>query len=909
MRTISPLALSKITAPSGSEPVIIVQIFWNGIATMYSDRKFAQDGLIGRLLEVSGIEDVVDITANSSSTQLSVVLDDSDGSIKQLFDNVDIHKVPVNILQWFAGIPLSEAFPIFEGEIYSPIVWSEGARTLKFDVVTKITDIEVGFSVEEGAFPFEATTLVGKAWPVVFGKVAALNPLQLNQSPSGVFAEGFSILNELIWAKDLKEQQRAVADAKAQADEAWIQGLNNAYKAGSFKAFSPEGFADDPVQATQYDTAASNYFAQSANYRTEQNKLQNELASMQRLKSEQESFQKRVIRISGSNFPQGVPFTIQFGNWIATATVEGNYMSISEPQLKVDVNASIEINEYAYSQGLTTPATTQQVLANQNEPTGFPLSDHFIRVQQPVRFTWIDGGTEFSVFNYPIYYIVSVGIVSVINVWGQTKYGRQLVPPNWYVVDYPNLGGGLVITRILFPTPLTSYPGFWEAGNIEIDCQSAIGPNAVDIMQYVISKWGTFGIDPATFAYVRAKVAPYPMNFALTTRMNVVSFLKEVAFQARCAIYVKDRTYFIKYLAEIEPSVATLTDDDIEVNSVVVTTTETERLVTRFVAEWKDRVGQTDPNVIIFRYNVQRYGIVEERYNFFCYNQFECVEQAAIFWTIRKANTFKIMQCKVSLHKLAIEAFDYVDVTFNENLVANGTAQGMVTKAMFQPDDDSIALEIWFPIRFGEMVPYDFAYPDSTSQFYPQVTDPNINTRNPFAGANGEFAPIHIYPKYTGIKFSFLNPWTQGPGLPADDPPAPQDLIVALNTNPVDQSRPPGIEVPFNQYNDKTKYSIRQLQPVTLTSTTPNVFYGETISRNDDGSYLCNVWLKGLDNDPRELSVRVGQLNPTSTLPPGFPLTVGRTVWKDTDFQGNPTVNFQYFAQPPVWVPPPPPPP
>lgn len=896
MRTVSPAALAAINATSGLEPVIIVQVFWNGIATNYCDRKFAQAGLIGQLLEIGGIEDVVDINGGASSVNLSITLDDVDGSIKNIFNNQDIHKTYVQVLQWFVEIPLSDAFVIFEGEIYSPIVWSEGARTLKFDVVSKITDIEVGFSVEEAAFPFIATSLVGKAWPVVFGTVAGLQPLDLNESPTAVFAEGFSILDEKIWQADIQKQSQAISDIELQADGAWALGIENAYKAGQFKGsiINILGFPDDPVQAAQYDTAASSYFAQANNYRAQAGLMQTELQNLNKLHAEQKSYARTVIPITGSNFPEGIPFVVEFANvWTANAIVVGGNIVLSNIQIKIDVNAVQGLNDYAFSIG-ADPSAEKRVLPH-------PLTDQYVRVQAPVRFTWIEGGTEIKIFNLPRYFIVSIGVVNVINVWGKNKYGRNVVPPGSYTIDVQNLGGGLVITRLILPTPLPSLPGFWQEGPLEVDVQSSVGSNTVDIMRWVIARWGTFPVDEASFDYVRTKVDPFPANFALTSRINIVNFLKDVAYQSRCAIWLRDRTYFIKYLPEIVAPVDTITDADVEVNTLTVTSTETERLVTKYVAEWKQRIGQEKPDEIIYRYNINRYGIVEERYNFYIYNQFECVEQAALFWSIRKSNTFKLVSVKCTLNKMRLETFDDVQFAFNEPLVANAPVTGQLTKVSFSPDDDSVTIDAWLPIRFGEMVPYVFAFPDNTQLYFPPLTDPNIRTGNPFAGASGEFIPRAIIPKYVGIKFSFFNPWTQGPGLPADQPPNPQQLVVALQTNALNLSRPVGDAAPFNNFNDKKIYRINDLNTFAFKSTGPNTFYGFVNSQTDSFLYDCTVYATGLDGTPSRLRVRMANLLEGTVLQPGQPLVVFRTIFNVTDSTGQVATKFEYWAQPTTW--------
>ena len=46
----------------------------------------------GRIVEVGDLDNVVNVSNNSGSQELSVTLDDTDGTIKAIFDAHDVHK-------------------------------------------------------------------------------------------------------------------------------------------------------------------------------------------------------------------------------------------------------------------------------------------------------------------------------------------------------------------------------------------------------------------------------------------------------------------------------------------------------------------------------------------------------------------------------------------------------------------------------------------------------------------------------------------------------------------------------------------------------------------------------------------------------------------------------------------------
>jgi hypothetical protein len=879
VRNLSPASLAAIQATSGVEPAIVLRIFWGGSTYIsYCDRKFETEGLLGKLLQISGIEDVVDINAATSSVNLSVTLDDSDGALKSIYNTTDIHKVYVQVLQWFTGIPLSEAFIIFEGEISSPIVWSEGVRTLKFDIVTKLEDREVGFSVEEGAFAFMPANLVGKAWPVIFGTVHGSKLMPLNESPTAVLASGFAVVDDDLWEEELSKLETAVAAADRESRIAYDLGIQAALKASEFKAFlTNSAFADDPSQADQYDQQATQYYAQSEQYAQDHVRLSLELDAKREEYDFQKSLEFRVLPITQTNLPAG-NLTVEINNWTANVTIVGQAMIIHSITEKVDPNKPLQANNYDF----LTLQRTQTV-------------NGFDQTSNGQKFTWFDGGTDIKIFNFPRYYIASIGFVNVLNVWGTNKYGKAVIPRSWYTVDY-TFFGSLPVTRIIFPTPLESYPGGWQVGDAEMDAVGTLGSNAVDIMIWAIQTFSGFTYDNDSFVYVRNKVAAMPMNFVLDKRMNVVQFLKEIAFQARCAIWLNDRRFYLRFLPEELAPVETITDSDIEVGTLILTSDETESLVTKFTAIYKENENQKEPSKIIFRYNIGKYGTNAEEYDFFAYTNREFVEKAAEFWMIRKSNSWKRLQCKVFLNKLRIEAFDPVEVTLSENAASTGSVTGLVTKATFNPDDDSVNLEIWLPVRLGEMTQYTYAFPGSVSDIYPNNADANIITGNPWQDAHGEIIPAQYLPNFYQLSIKRGQPWfTSGTGLPANqDPEQVTGFTTQILPSELFPQRPEGITAA----NDQTRRQVVPVVPSVLPRPVPGSFFATVISPTTTNTYSCTGYLNGLSGATTLLEVKIGFVPTGEVLPEGYPLIIHRTVFLRAG------VSFvEWVAQPPLWVP------
>jgi hypothetical protein len=195
VRSISTNGLNTLAQRLGNEPVTIIEVQWApGLPPQsFADRTLSDD-IPGKIVEMGSLDNVVDMTHSNSSQEITITLDDTDGSLKALYDMYDVHKAPVSIYQYFTGLDLSDKFLVFSGLINTPVMWSEVDRTLKITVVSQIEDLEVGFSAEEGDFPYIPAEFVGKAWPMVFGTVQDCPAVQVYPALQACTLTGVGIL-------------------------------------------------------------------------------------------------------------------------------------------------------------------------------------------------------------------------------------------------------------------------------------------------------------------------------------------------------------------------------------------------------------------------------------------------------------------------------------------------------------------------------------------------------------------------------------------------------------------------------------------------------------------------------------------------------------------------------------------
>ena len=358
----------------------------------------------------------------------------------------------------------------------------------------------------------------------------------------------------------------------------------------------------------------------------------------------------------------------------------------------------------------------------------------------------------------------------MVSVKAYNSYGGDRVltpvPPELYSVSTQTFGSitaVLVTTNVLLSEILYMMPGdltpttpAWS-DELYITFQSSVGPNVVDILTYIINNYTTLTCDPTSFAHVREKLIPFPANFPLLTRKNVIQVLKEIVFQARCAFWLEDNVVMLKYLPEEPTPVDTITVSDMDAErGVEVELTETEQIVTKMNVKWHLSYageGEYAPSeadttqYIILRHNVKLYGLQEQNYDWYVFNQPDIVLKCATFWLNRLSNAWKRVKFRTYLHKLNLEAFDAV--TFDAaGYIASGPVNVVIEKADYNSAENYIDFECAVPVKAGKMEQDAFYWPAAlpTSATWPPQEDINSGAAGGGgigSGANGQL-PVGI---------------------------------------------------------------------------------------------------------------------------------------------------------------------
>lgn len=886
MRNLSPTSLAKIAIKEGNEPINIIRIYWTNIGYIdYADRTFGQ--IQGKLLSLSDVEDVINITGNTSSTSVNLTLDDSDGSLKEIFNNADIHRRRVQVLQWFADIPISEAFVIFEGEIASPITWNEGDRTLTFDVLSKLYDREVGFSIEEGQFNWAPPELFGVAWPLVFGTVIGIQALKVDTTPTGLTGEDIGLTDLRNYNEQLANITKTKAEVNAAANYCFLQAIACYALADNYAdQQSADGLYDDTIdyssEISHWNSEGDKYLAQGNQYLGEYNKLSQEERKLITEKAQKDNLRKDRIASLSTTFPDGVQSFVSIGGNTYRGYFDSGFFNILEhPQ---------PFEEGYTPSGLTTV-------------TDGTVTTKYTTQLPPNDFVYHQGGSSIVIAEeYSITYLAALNNPVILGVTAKRNGILIGVPPNYYSVIYRQFGD-IIGTLIRFDKPLSSRQdrnGVSEGWDDEIfvTMQGQIGPNPSDIMKWLITTYTPYTYDVASFATVAPQIDRYGMNFALTSRPNVMKLLADLAFQCRCAIWYNDGKFHIKFLAAPATPVDTITDSDVDMASIEVSYTSTEEIVTKFIAEYKQAGWFDKPQKIIFRKNISRYGTVAETYDFFAYNLQASVEKMAEFWMIRKSTIWKRISFRTYLNKLKIETWDTITLNLTKNVVATGNIDCIVESAKFDTSNWKLVITAWVPVRAGEMLEFVYARPANLpiEYIYPFLNDVADDVDEPQVTGELSEHPVNFSGKYHS---------TRGRNKPIGDqhdnvgPNGDYTVKTALDNREIQTGIAPIFPAgTYSQWVVKPPTD----SPALLNSEPDAIFFAKTVSRVEGNRYKVT----GIDPATNrtfnfvatQYSVRAGEV-----VPEGTPVVIVRkTASQTNDVTNRTSLVRTYTMQVPVWV-------
>lgn len=870
------------------DTAFILAIQWTigGEEILYVDRNTEDmEGTLPRIVSIGEIDETKNSDSAGATSAVGVTLSDTDGALKSMFDSQDIHKRRVKVYQYFVGTSVGDKFLLFAGQIASPIVWNEGERTLSFEIVTKLEDREVGFSPEMGRFESIAPNLIGNPWPMIFGTVLHAPALQLQEIPTAFTLEPFAVVDQSLIAELLKIANQIANFPKVNYAKICANGI---YWTDT-----------DCVQEDANDQA----FQEGTQLQAQLDALTLQQRDLQDQLTQQQHWQREKVTLAATT-QVTQPFTGVFrvGNSLFTGHIDntGGYINTRTPLL---------------------------------EPGNYDIQAQLIKAG----YQFINAGTQVVIASdYPIKFVVSLTPGEVLHVYAFQSFRglRRLVkvPPSYYTVSVEDYGpGAAAVTIVTLKQPLSTTSFLynlgiqnwennfgqylpphlvasvdWEDG-IYVTFASEIGPNPVDILIYIIDNYTQNTYDVDNFAAVRSQVASTPMNFIYQSLDNSFSLLQGIAYQARCAIYLVEDVFHLKFLPEAGEEIDNISESDTVLDTLQIGTTSTEDLITVYEATFKPDYSPTfdTPVRAIFRFNINKYGYRRESFNFYAFNSFDVVEKVATFWMIRKSMTWKILKCQLQLNKINLEIFDTVLLNFAHPYVANVPVKAMVTSSRYNPSDQKIDVEFWVPVRLGEMIPYTAAWDDGINQIdiFPTYRDIQAGSAGGVGGGEKRQLPPSngtIYDIQLNQRGNFTqgDPTSIGPYSVNDDgaPVIPADLGYLPPL--------PGGSPTFDPYHYPEGLTQRSEPDREWSAAYPGTL-GEYQTTLPSGRqiYMVDVYRNGILRPPVTTGCQCMQLDIRDRVPPGVAVVVMENTFRAKDAEtGNDSFIVERTFVIPIWL-------
>jgi len=694
MKDLTTAAEAKATTALGTEPIIIIKIEWDSGTKYYSEKTFTLGALSveGKIISFNPIQALQKTDSVGEATGAAVVLDDTDGALKTLINTEIIEGKAVTVYQHFEGNAQADLTLLLKGKIAGGIGWSEGERTLDISIDTAVEDKEVGFAPDETDIPTIYPPAVEKVWPLCFGTVIHVPAIRVLHNPDAELVAGINQNNTSFVVKG--------GDLFPQTPTVITLDVGNVRYTGT-------------MDGEEFTVVTSNTAHDST------------ILFLDRPSDDPHADDAKVAWISGDHDITGLycyantsyGFAVnkcirQEGNKCFFLESWGVHYVASDPRIVTHVvmglgdsiveTAGIPRGSWAVScffENINFPITVLE--------TG-ELISRYLGVPIVIEDKWqLHSGMSVDlVTDYENTYVCNLlPSTEILAVYGRRKIGDGTylvpIPSTYYTKNLSDSLGGETPTTLEFTTPLEDRAGEnWE-DDVYVSLRSSVGTNVADIIRWLVETYTNLTCD-TTFDSVAGKIGIYPANFAVFDQPNVLKLIEEIAWQARCAVFIRNGVISINYLSELKVADETVDESLLEFKTLELGFTDTDDIVTKLVANWKkDYSGdEKSDRRVVYKNNIDVFDLHEEERDFFIYNNGDLAKLSAYWWGYRYSNSWRKVGFKAFLDTLALDIFDIV--AHDIGVVSTNTLRGTVEDISQDSDEHALAYQTQLASKAGD---------------------------------------------------------------------------------------------------------------------------------------------------------------------------------------------------------------
>lgn len=733
MKTLTVGTLAKINAKLGTEPIIIVKVDWVTGTRYYADKDYTINSLsvLGLITSFSSIQGTLNERSFGQVQSASITLCDIDGHLKTLFDDTVVEQRSITVYHHFVGT--EDLVPVLIGKLVSPIEWSEGDRSLKFEINAEVDSDDLLIEIKETDSFFQSEDDIGKVLPLCFGTPVRVPAMELSLGPVGKLTSAITS-NTTWYVRDGNPDNSKVTintttfhvtgfDAyhlkgavTLEIDDTLFLGefadLNDKTKftclsLGSFNTGHQMSIGIDsrPKNDSEFNNANCFYHSGTVDLKGKYVLIKFVRTYYQVEYTKDGAKVKDKISYSALNKLRDLD-----GN-----VVEGDTETKHESFVAQIVNHDIAMKRVFLSKPCVDRYQHPILLGEDLAATitsvkGRPDYDWEQLPSDSDAHEWIiNPGTKVRIYNAGSLFIVnSVATNAIHEVVAKRQGVYQAVPSSYYTKELARAmtidGKAATLTTIQFTKSLTQrYEEQWEGDQIYVTLTSSVGSNLVsEITPWIVTNRTTgLSVDTATKDLVGDCISKYPSHFAVTSQVDSIQALRSFSWQARVGMYIDAGIMYFKYLSKAPTtSVYTCTLDKIKMRSMKISKTETDNIHPKLTAYWQKTYVDEDRLKVIRENNKSLYKKNDYTMDFPIYNIRSLVEKSTTFWNNRLSNAWMHITIDTFLTSLAIQIWDNVTVScpfINGGVDVIGTVDGID----FDTATHGIVLQVWLPICKG----------------------------------------------------------------------------------------------------------------------------------------------------------------------------------------------------------------
>jgi len=738
-RTLTAGTIAQSTRRLGSEPIVIVKIDWVSGTKYYGDKSFTLGTLNieGRITDFGTVSSKINDRTYGGVDSANLTLCDIDGDLKTVFDSEIIEKRPVTIYHWFEGLTQSDITPILVGKIMSPITWSEGDRTLAFEVNNDWDSKDVLLEIKETSVDFPSEEEIGTVFPLCFGTVLRLPGVRVSRGPTGKlltqiysWTTWYRVPDDPTSFKLTYDTTRfQVSGFEAYANQSMVLEIGGCLFGGTFQG---DGKTFNCSSVLQFNAPWRNNITiqgrnvDDSDYNNASCAWVNGVGFF--------DLKGKFVHIRYMSHYYYIEFIRDDGSTCHELINSDQYTTLddAEDNSKIDVGKKISmesfvaqitevdtINNKIYFSRACKDAFGRDVLLGgaTDDENGEHATIAEARGQIPYQWVmlpsdssplrWdIGPGTTVKIHNAPpdLYVFNSVASTECIEVCCKNEGVLYLLPEDDYVVTLAhvlNVNGNMETLTTLYLTKDITQNG-WDDNNIYMSLRSSINSNtATDVINWIALNRTSLIPNAGNFTAVGILITNYPSHFAFLTQRDALEAIQEVAWLARLGVFIDAGEIFLKYLSKAPTSyVFEALAANIRFKSMDISKTSSDDIFTKFTSFWNFTYEETEKSKIKSENNVDIYGEHDFEINSVIYNFKSLVQKSHDFWMNRKSNCWYTLEINTFLYSLNVQVWDAIRI--NVPFINGGTpVLGEVRGVGHDSVTHQIVLSVWLPLKHG----------------------------------------------------------------------------------------------------------------------------------------------------------------------------------------------------------------